>query len=391
MQGMTTQQIGCQRIIFVPEGQAARDSPSNGSETDFIGIGSENGYGSAIGRTSPATMAMAEVRRKKRQRANGREEECSGAPGCSGLIRGRFRTTRSPEKKARVAHLRDAICGTIERHGTWVRAEMPSDDGEKRPWMMHVQSLWKRRETHPGLYMSPAPVKDVIDGDVSSYYPEELKGDVLVKHDGFLQSEGRVPSNLEFLVGARSSYSSFHRDGGLICWVTIEVLQGKKRVVVMPREWDWADGDGDLDWVGVEEVCKREGGYSTVLGQGEAVTFWSNAPHAAFNDEPTISLSFAWLAEEPLLDSLTRTFRRELGLKTASWEEDKLVQLVRTATIGAFARFQNSDRQDREGILLEVYRLFVSVKDCHDRRALLPKRAWKMVMTAIRTEFFRKM
>lgn len=333
---------------------------------------------------------MAATARAKRSRKRAaRSSELVSAHECSGLVRGRFRTTRDARESEIVEDFRRSICGIGAGPNIWVRAERPGES-RVRPNMMRVKSLWKRREKEPGLYMSPASLKDVRP-DILPFYPKELERDVLFKHSGFLLSEGKQPSNLEFLVGARRSSSEFHRDGGLVCWVTLEVLEGKKRVVVMPREWNWGDGDGDLDWEGVREVCKTEGGYSTVLGPGEAITFWSDAPHAAFNEEPALSLSFAWLVEEELVRSLVKTLQRELGQNTGRWVQGKMVALIQTAVVRAFARFQSATPEDREEVLLLVYRLLKVVQECHDRKALLPKKGWRMALTTIRTEFFRRL
>eukprot|EP00963_Diacronema_lutheri_P011549 scaffold1401_cov330-Pavlova_lutheri.AAC.137 len=71
---------------------------------------------------------------------------------------------------------------------------------------MHVHSLWRRGESEPGLYMYPASVKPIV-GDVRSLYPVELEGDVLQDHDGLVFRVGTQPSNVEFLVGTRTSRS----------------------------------------------------------------------------------------------------------------------------------------------------------------------------------------
>lgn len=335
-------------------------------------------------------MVTAAARRQKRKRKDrGMNEEEGPTVLCSGLVRERFRTTRDRTKANVVADFRGKICGKGPELDLWVRAERPNET-RVRPNMMRVKSIWRRREREPGLYMSPASVKDVMS-DVRPFYPEELKGDVLIDHDGFLRGEGKDPCNLEFLVGARGSTSEFHRDGGLLCWVTLEVIEGKKRVAVMPRNWLWGEGDGELDWSGIQRLCEEVGGYSTVLGPGEALTFWSDAPHAALNEEPTLSLSFAWLEEEHLLRCLRETFRRELEEKSASWVPTRLAALIQWGVSRAFTRYQMEGEAGQGDLLLEVHRLYKACEECRARKALLTKRDWGRVLSTFRLGFFRKL
>lgn len=333
---------------------------------------------------------MASTRGTKRGRPA--EDTGGGAAlerNCTSVVHERFRTTRGTLGEALVQRFRDSICGDAEAPSVWVRAEVEGEDPPRRRGML-AQSLWNRRETDQGLYMVPASIKPVVK-DVVPYYPNELNRDVLRDHDGFLYGGGKDPSNLEFLVGARESKSSLHRDGGLLSWVTIEVLEGKKRVAVMPREWMWKDGDGELDWPAIERLCDRAGGYSTVLGPGEAVTFWSDAPHAALNEEPTLSLSFAWLEEEWLLASLVKTLRRELECRSARWVQVRFVELIERALRFGFDRFRTASLDTGVQVFKELGELYCLFQRCAEAEGILTKKAFRGLLQTMRKEFFRKL
>jgi len=333
---------------------------------------------------------MASTRATKRSRTEKvRIVRHAGEKKCTSIIHERFRTTRGTLGAALVKRFRDSICGDADGPSVWVRAEVEGEEPPRRRGML-AQSLWNRRESDRGLYMVPASIKPVVK-DVVPYYPNELNRDVLRDHDGFLYGGGKDPSNLEFLVGARESKSSLHRDGGLVSWVTIEVLEGKKRVAVMPREWMWRDGDGELDWVAIERLCETEGGYSTVLGPGEAITFWSDAPHAALNEEPTLSLSFAWLEEDLLLGSLIKTLSRELECRSARWVQARFVGLIERALRKGFDRFRTGPPGTRVHVFKELGELYCLIQRCLETEGILTKKAFRGILQTMRKEFFRKL
>lgn len=318
------------------------------------------------------------------------ESQDRSTRSCTGVIHERFETTRGKDGRASVDAFRTAICKRKEVSKLWIRTRQ-KDENRVRPRCMHVHSLWRRGESEPGLYMYPASVKPIV-GDVRSLYPVELEGDVLQDHDGLVFRVGTQPSNVEFVVGTRTSRSILQRHEGLVCWHTVEVVTGRKRVVVMPRDWSCGAEDEDLEWEALEALCRREGGYSTVLGPGEAITSWTDAPQAVYHEEPTLSLSFVWLKEEDLLRSLTQTFLIELGQKTAKWVEPQLEDLVQSGLVRAASRFQSEDTWlGKKVILDEVFALYCVIQECRSQKSVLGPGTLKRLLRSLRKEFFRQL